>query len=83
MEVNSLKSGVPAIEAAHTKEGGFEIHLTNLMTTKEIGSIPGHFGPVNVMAFHHDGRGFISGGEEGIIRLHRFDQSYFEDPIFN
>ena len=78
-----LGGGVPAIQAALTKEGGFEIHLLNLMTQKEIGSIHGHFGPVNVMLFHHDGRGFISGGEEGIIRLHRFDKTYFEDPTFN
>jgi translation initiation factor 3 subunit I len=49
------------------------------MTGKEIGVIPGHFGPVNTILFHLDGRGFISGGEEGNVRLHRFDQTYFED----
>lgn len=53
------------------------------MNAKEVGCIPGHFGPVNELLFHHDGRGFISGGEEGIIRLHRFDDSYFNDPVFN
>ena len=68
-----MGGGVPAIQAANTKEAGYELHLCNLMNQKEIGSISGHFGPVNVMTFHHDGRGFISGGEEGIIRLHRFD----------
>ena len=52
------------------------------MTEKEIGKISGHFGPVNAILFHNDGRGFISGGEEGNIRLHRFDQAYFEDSIF-
>jgi len=52
------------------------------MTEKEIGKISGHFGPVNTLLFHNDGRGFISGGEEGNIRLHRFDQAYFEDSIF-
>jgi hypothetical protein len=24
----------------------------------------------------------MSAGEEGIIRMHRFDKSYFEDSIF-
>lgn len=78
-----MAGGVPAIKAANTKMGGFEMHLCNLMTAKEIGTIPGHFGPVNVIAFHNDGRGFISGGEEGVIRLHRFDRAYFEDQIYS
>jgi len=30
-EVTWLNIGVPAIQAALTKEGGFEIHLNNLM----------------------------------------------------
>jgi len=43
----------------------------------EIGSIQGHFGPVNVLSFSPDGEGFASGGEDGYIRLHHFDKSYF------
>lgn len=43
------------------------------MYEKEIGTIPGHFGPVNSIVFHNDGRGFVSAGEEGNLRLHRFD----------
>ncbi len=60
------------------------------MYEKEIGTIPGHFGPVNCLIFHQDGRGkllsyhlgFVSGGEEGNLRLHRFDKSYFENDTF-
>lgn len=52
------------------------------MYEEEIGYIPGHFGPVNCLAFFKDGRGFVSGGEEGIIRVFRFDKTYFEEKKF-
>lgn len=59
--------------------GGFEIRLINIITEEEIGNIAGHFGPVNTVSFYPDGRGFVSGGEEGIIRLFRFDEKYFTE----
>ena len=46
------------------------------MNEEEIGRIPGHYGPVNTLVFYPDGKGFVSGGEEGIIRLFRFDEKY-------
>lgn len=52
------------------------------MYEEEIGTISGHFGPVNSIAFFKDGRGFVSGGEEGITRIFRFDKSYFENKVF-
>lgn len=33
----------------------------------------GHFGPINAVVFSPDGTQFVSGGEEGYIRLHTFD----------
>ena len=74
-----MAGGISARDAAMQKAGGFEIHLCNIMYESEVGLIPGHFGPVNSLVFHKDGRGFISGGEEGNIRLHRFGLNYFED----
>ena len=62
--------------------GGFEIHLCNLIHEEELGTISGHFGPVNTLAFFADGRGFVSGGEEGVVRIFRFDKTYFEDESF-
>jgi len=38
----------------------------------------GHFGPVNALTFSPDGKGFASGGEDGYVRLHHFDKSYYE-----
>jgi len=59
--------------------GGYDIRLVNLMYQEDIGTISGHFGPVNVLVFHKDGRGFVSGGEEGIVRIFRFHQKYFNE----
>jgi translation initiation factor 3 subunit I len=78
-----IAGGVMARDAAKHKQGGFEIRLVHVVYGgDELGKIAGHFGPVNALAFYPDGRGFVSGGEEGIIRLFRFDKKYFTDPIF-
>jgi len=74
-----IAGGVAAIDAAMSKGGGFEVRLLNLVNEEEIGRISGHFGPVNALAFYPDGRGFVSGGEEGIIRLFRFNEKYFKE----
>lgn len=52
------------------------------MYEKEIGLIAGHFGPVNSVAFHQDGKGFVTAGEEGNLRLHRFADEYIEDKLY-
>jgi len=33
--------------------------------------------------FFVDGRGFASGGEDGIAKLFRFDNSYWENKLFD
>jgi len=77
-----MGGGVAAREAAMHKMGGFDIRIKNLIyEDDDLGSIAGHFGPVNVLAFFKDGRGFVSGGEEGIIRIFRFHPKYFTDVV--
>ena len=34
----------------------------------------GHFGPINAIGINPDGRSYASGGEDGYVRLHHFDQ---------
>jgi len=57
----------------------FKVRFFHKIYAEELGSVPGHFGPVNTLSFSPDGRSFASGGEDGYVRIHHFDQSYFQD----
>lgn len=57
--------------------GKFEACLYHMVTEEELGTVGGHFGPINTLCFLADGKGFITGGEEGYIRLNHFDADYF------
>lgn len=56
----------------------FKVRFFHKVFEDEIGAIPGHFGPVNTVIFHPSGRSYASGGEDGFIRLHHMDDSYFK-----
>jgi len=55
----------------------FKVRFFHKIFEDEIASIAGHFGPVNTISFTPNGRSYVSGGEDGYIRLHHFDDSYF------
>jgi len=55
----------------------FRVRFYHLIYQEELGNVQGHFGPVNTVSFQSDGKGFASGGEDGYIRVHHFDRSYF------
>eukprot|EP01110_Echinostelium_bisporum_P008055 TRINITY_DN296_c0_g1_i1.p1 TRINITY_DN296_c0_g1~~TRINITY_DN296_c0_g1_i1.p1 ORF type:complete len:172 (+),score=55.89 TRINITY_DN296_c0_g1_i1:131-646(+) len=57
----------------------FKVRFFHKIYQEELGSLPGHFGPVNTMSFSPDGRSFASGGEDGYVRVHHFDDSYFKE----
>lgn len=59
-------------------QGKFEARFYHKIFEDEIGRVKGHFGPLNTIAVHPDGTGYSSGGEDGFIRVHSFDKSYFE-----
>jgi len=44
-----MGGGVSARDAAMVKQGGYEIHLFNLMYEEHLGTMAGHFGPVNTL----------------------------------
>lgn len=66
-----------AVTTTHSKAGKFDSKLYYKIYEEEIGSIRGHFGPINALAWHPDGRSFTSGGEDGYVRIHHFDNDYF------
>lgn len=72
--------GQAAVEVTTTssREGKFEARFYHKILGDEIGRVPGHFGPINYIAVHPRGLGFATGGEDGYVRLHHFDKSYFD-----
>merc|ERR1712151_870727 len=62
--------------------GKFEALLWHMVYEEEIGSVKGHFGPMNTITWFPDGRGFITGGEDGYVRVHYLDNEYFTSKKF-
>jgi len=57
----------------------FQVRFYHSIYEEELGLVLGHFGPVNSIAFNPDGKSFVSGGEDGYVRLRHFPESYFEN----
>jgi len=62
--------------------GKFEAMMWHMIFEEEIGTVKGHFGPMNCVAWFRDGRGFVTGGEDGYVRVHHFDNDYFTKKAF-
>lgn len=77
-----LGGGQEAIDAAlYSKSGKFEARFFHLIFEEEFARVRDHFGPINNVAFHPDGKSYSSGGEDGFIRVHYFDPTYFDFEI--
>ncbi|XP_014287836.1 eukaryotic translation initiation factor 3 subunit I [Halyomorpha halys] len=66
------------VTTTSTRVGKFDARFYHMVFEEEFGRVKGHFGPINSLAFHPDGRSYASGGEDGYVRVHYFDPSYFE-----
>ncbi|XP_017773651.1 PREDICTED: eukaryotic translation initiation factor 3 subunit I [Nicrophorus vespilloides] len=75
-----LGGGQDAMDVTTTsaRVGKFDSRFFHMVFEEEFGKVKGHFGPINSVAFHPDGKSYSSGGEDGYVRIHSFDQSYFE-----
>ncbi|XP_060083242.1 eukaryotic translation initiation factor 3 subunit I-like [Ylistrum balloti] len=75
-----LGGGQEAMEVTTTSSrvGKFDARFYHLVFEEEFGRVKGHFGPINSLSFHPDGKSYSSGGEDGYVRVHHFDPSYFE-----
>jgi len=67
-----------SVTTTAAKQGKFEVTFYDHCFDDELGSVGGHFGPVNTLHMSPDGRGFTSGGEDGYVRIHHLDPEYFE-----
>ncbi|VDL11673.1 unnamed protein product [Hymenolepis diminuta] len=75
-----LGGGQEADEVTTTSApaGKFDAKFYHMIYAEEFGTVKGHFGPINSVAFNPDGSGFATGGEDGYVRLHNFDPDYDE-----
>lgn len=77
-----LGGGQEAVDVTTTRnQGKFRVRFFHVIYEEELGSIEGHFGPVNALHFNPDGRSFASGGEDGYVRINHFDDDYFDFKI--
>jgi translation initiation factor 3 subunit I len=63
------------VTQTHTRQGKFESIFYHLVYQDQLGTIAGHFGPINTLAYNPDGKSFASGAEDGYVRLHIFSQN--------
>jgi len=54
----------------------FYSRFFHLIFEEEFGTVKGHFGPINSLRFHPDGKSYASGGEDGYVRINYFDNDY-------
>lgn len=66
----------PQVTTTAAKAGGFEARFYHKIYAEEFGSVRGHFGPINTVAFAPDGRSFTTGGEDGYVRIHHFGECF-------
>ncbi|ODV98129.1 hypothetical protein PACTADRAFT_47941 [Pachysolen tannophilus NRRL Y-2460] len=66
------------VTTTSSKQGKFEARFYHKIFEDEIGRVKGHFGPLNYVAIHPNGTMYASGGEDGFVRLHHFDKSYYD-----
>jgi len=59
-----------------TTSKSFTIRFYHAIYGDEMGSVHGHFGPVNTLSFNPTGRSFASGGEDGQVVIRHFPSSY-------
>lgn len=60
-----------------SSSGKFEPMMWHMVFEEEIGQVKGGFGPMNCITWFRDGSGFVTGGEDGYVRVHHFDGEYF------
>lgn len=70
------------VTTTSTRSGKFDSRFFHLVYEEEFARVKGHFGPINSLAFHPDGKSYASGGEDGFVRVQSFDSSYF-DNVFD
>merc|ERR1711963_887567 len=67
-----------SVTTTSTRIGKFDARFFHMIFEEEFGSVKGHFGPINSLSFHPDGKSYSSGGEDGFVRVNYFDPTYLD-----
>lgn len=59
-----------SVTTTSQRAGKFESRFWHKIFEEEVGRVKGHFGPINTLAVHPQGRGYASGAEDGFVRVH-------------
>jgi len=65
------------VTTSAVESGGFEARIYDMIFEEELGSIKGHFGPINTISYAPDGKSYTSGSEDGYMRIYHLDKFYF------
>lgn len=71
-----------AVTTTSQRQGKFECRFYHRIFEEEVGRVRGHFGPINTIAVRPDGKSYASGGEDGYVRVHHYDESYFKSKLY-
>ncbi|KAF9481110.1 WD40 repeat-like protein [Pholiota conissans] len=71
-----------SVTTTSARQGKFETRFWHKVFEEEVGRVKGHFGPINTIAVHPNGTSYASGGEDGFVRVHHFDDSYFKAKLY-
>lgn len=66
------------VTMSDARMGKFEIKWFHKVFGDELGSVRGHFGPINTLDFSYDGNSFASGAEDGYVRIHNLPSTYVQ-----
>lgn len=67
-----------SVTTTDARMGKFETKWYHKIYEDELGSVRGHFGPINTLDFSYDGMSFATGSEDGYARIHHLPSGYVE-----
>jgi len=67
------------VTTTHKNAGGFEVLFYNTLCREPVGSVDGHFGPVNSLGFSGNGKCFASGGEDSTVRIYHLTDDFISN----
>lgn len=65
-----------SVTTTDARMGNFETKFYHKIYEEELGSVTGHFGPINSVDFAYDGMSFATGSEDGYARIWHMPTGY-------